>query len=110
MVSLHTLILVSVVVFATAVVAGLTAVGVQALTLWRTFRALRKRLDAGISETSGRISRMEEQLAAAAAHAGELEHARVRLQESLTFALVLVRALSGAWSLVGRARDIVPSK
>ena len=84
--------------------------GLRALSLWRAFRHLRRRLDAGLGELTDRIAAGERRLAAAGAGAAQLDRSRVGLQTSVSRALVLARAAGDAASLIGRVRGFYPSK
>jgi hypothetical protein len=107
---LRTLILVSLLVFVAALLAGGVLAGLRALSLWRTFRRFRRRLDAELGELSVRLSRAEKRLAGLSAQAAVLDDARVRLQDSLATAATLARASAEAWALVSRVRALIPSK
>ncbi len=107
---MHVLVLVAIAVFVVAIVAGLAVVGLRALALWRAARTFQKRLTAEIDAATARAAEIEQRLAAPASGAGELETASRRLQQSLGDLLILARAFSGAWAVVGRARAVLPSK
>jgi len=97
-------------VFAVSVIAGVAVAGLRALSLWRALRHFRHRLDAGLGELTARIVGTESRLGAADGRAKELDSSRVSLQDSVTRALVLARAASDAYALVGRVRGFYPSK
>jgi hypothetical protein len=106
MTSLHTLVLVSLLVALLAVVAGLVLLAVRALTLWRVFRRFRRRLDSELAMLTLRLGRTGERLEDAGRRAARLEDARARLQDSLSTARVLVRAAGEAWALASRLRAV----
>ncbi len=107
---LRTLILVSLLVFVAALLAGGLLAGLRALAFWRTFRRFRRRLDAELGELSFRLSHTEKRLTGLSAQAAVLDDARLRLQDSLATAAILTRASAEAWALVSRVRGLMPSK
>ena len=110
MVALHTLVFVAVAVFALALLAGLGAVCVRALALWRSVRRLRRSLGSELEQTSRSLAGTEARLAAVGAHAKRLEESRERLSATLADARVLLAAAQEAWALVARVRALVPGR
>jgi hypothetical protein len=110
MTSLHHLVLISVLVFAAAVLAGLAAAVVKGLEAWRAYRRFRRRTAAKLAETAALISRIEARAGSAAESAARLDRARTSLQESLATFAVVTGGAREAWSLVGRMRGVVPRK
>ncbi len=107
---MHHLVLISLVVFVVALVAGLAAVAVQGLALWRAFRRVRRTVLGRLGELADELGRLERRSTDAATTAARLDHARARLQESLSTAAILSAAAGQAWSVVGRIRSVVPRK
>ena len=110
MARLHVLILLSLLFFALAVIAGLIVAGLRALALWQTLRRSRRRLDRELAELTRRLGRTEQRLAGANEQAVQLDRARLALQDSVATALVLARAAGEASALAGRMRAVFPSK
>lgn len=108
--SLHTLLLVSLLVAVLPVVAGLVLLVLRALALWRVFRRFRRRLDSELAMLSLRLGRTGERLEEAGRRAARLEEARSRLQDSLSTARVLVSAAGEAWALASRLRAVFAGK
>jgi len=107
---LHTLILVSVLIFVAALVTGGVLAGLRALSFWRTFRRFRRRVDSELGDLTLRLARAESRLADVNRQAAAFDGARLRLQDSLATAALLARASAEAWSLVSRMRAVLPSK
>jgi hypothetical protein len=97
-------------VFGAAVLGGLVAAALAGLAAWRAFRRFRKGTAMAMLEMTRRLAEAEARLAGAAAKAGELERARVRLQASLSTAAILASAAGEAWEIYGRTRGIIPRK
>jgi hypothetical protein len=110
MVVLHTLILVSVVVFVVSVATGFVVACLRALALWRSFRRFRRAIDRELSRLTARLAQTERELARAGEASGEANDARLRLQHSLATAAVLARGAGEAWALVVRMRALRPAK
>jgi hypothetical protein len=110
MLVLHTLILVSVVVFVVSVATGLVVACLRALALWRSFRRFRRAIDRELARLTARLAQTERELERAGEGAREVNDARVRLQASLATASVLLRGAGEAWALVARMRALRPAK
>jgi chromosome segregation ATPase len=110
MLVLHTLILVSMVVFVVSVATGLVVVCMRALALWRSFRRFRRAIDRELSRLTARLAQTERELERAGEGVREANDARVRLQASLAAAAALLRGAGEAWSLVARMRALRPAK
>jgi hypothetical protein len=107
---LPTFVLVSLLVFLAAIVAGLLILALRALALWRTLRLVRETLAAAAALTTGRFAETERRLGEASALAPELARAATRLQGSTGQALALLRAATATFALLGHARALLPSK
>lgn len=107
---LHALLLASVAVFVVSILGSAAAAGVRGLRLWRTFRGFQRNLELALADATRRLDEVEPRLAGASTRATELERSLARLQSGLKEATTLLRAVTEAWSLVGRALAFLPSK
>jgi hypothetical protein len=88
----------------------LVLTGLSALALWRALGQTRRRLESAAAETTQRLTSTERRLAAAAERAGAVDRSRIRLQNGMSQAAVLARALGEAWGMVGRVLAFLPGK
>jgi biopolymer transport protein ExbB/TolQ len=106
----HHAVLIGLIVFGVAVAFGLALVAVRALAAWRKFRRFRRTVLGRLGEISAELTKLEKRGTKAAESAARLDAARARLEASLKSASVLAGAAGETWSLIGRARGIVPTK
>jgi hypothetical protein len=104
------LVLISLIVFVAAPVAGLALAGVQGLGAWRAFRSFKRSTGVLVGETTARLAGIELRTEAAARRAAELDRARERLQASLAGAAVLSEGAGEAFAAFRRVRRLLPSK
>ena len=90
--------------------AGTVILGLRALEAWRAFRSLRRSIGRGLGDLTARVTGVERRLAHLGDNAAKLDHARRRLERSLSTAAVLADALGEARSAVGGIRALVPRK
>jgi hypothetical protein len=104
----HHLVAISLLVFAVLVVAGTVLAGVRGLAAWRALKSFRRTTGEGMLVTAELIERLEARTAASAGRAERIGRAQAQLQESLAEAAVIGEAAGEVWTLVQRARLVVP--
>jgi hypothetical protein len=97
-------------VLVVAVGASSVILGLRAFAAWRAFRSLRRTVGRGVGELSRRVSGVETRLTHLGENAAKLEHARRRLERSLSTAAVLADAAGEARASLRWIRAVVPRK
>ena len=105
---MHHLVAISLLVFAVAALTGLALAAVRALAAWRALKSFKRTTGEGMLRTAELIEKLEARTAASAGRAERLARARAQLQQSLAEAAVIGEAADEVWTLVQRARLVVP--
>jgi len=104
----HHLVAIALLVFAVLVVAGALLAGVRGLAAWRALKSFKRTTGEGMLVTAELIERLEARTGASAGRAERIGRAQAQLQASLAEAAVIGEAASEAWTLVQRARLVIP--
>ncbi len=92
---------IALVVFFVAVVAGLSVAGVRGLALWRTFKGFRRTVLAEMDDLNRRVAVLQRRADALPAKTGRLGEARVSLQQSVAEVRVIA---DGFWEAAAKVR------
>jgi hypothetical protein len=102
-----TYLLIALIVFAVAVIAGLVLAGIRGLDLRRAFKRFRKTVLAGMDDLNRRAAVLQRRADALPAKAQRLEDARASLEHSIAEARVIAGAFGEVAAVYRAARILV---
>ena len=104
---MSTYVVIGLVVFFVALVAGIALAAVRGLVAWRALKRFRRTVLAGMDELNRRVNVLQKRADALPAKAERLEEARASLEQSLAEARVIANAFGEAAAMVRAARILV---
>jgi hypothetical protein len=104
----HHLVAISLLVFAVAAVVGIALAAVRGLAAWRALKRFKRTTGEGMLRTAELIEKLEARAGASTGRAERLASAQAQLQQSLAEAAVIGEAADEVWTLVQRARLVLP--
>ncbi len=104
---MSTYVVIGLVVFFVAPVAGIALAAVRGLAAWRALKRFRRTVLAGMDELNRRVVALEKRADTLPANAERLEEARASLEQSLAEARVIANAFGEAAAMVRAARILV---
>ena len=107
---MHHLLLLSLIFFAVALVAGLALAAWHGWVAWRTLRRFQQTTGPSMLDVERRVSQLEERMAGVASGTERIDTARAQLEESLAAAKVIAGGAREVWATFRLVRSFVPSK
>ena len=104
---MSTYVVIGLVVFFVALVAGIALAAVRGLVAWRALKRFRRTVLAGMDELNRRVVALQKRADTLPAKAERLEEARASLEQSLAEARVIANAFGEAAAMVRAARILV---
>ena len=104
---MSTYVVIGLVVFFVAPVAGIALAAVRGLAAWRALKRFRRAVLAGMDELNRRVVALEKRADTLPAKAERLDEARASLAQSLAEARVIANAFGEAAAMVRAARILV---
>ena len=104
---MSTYVVIGLVVFFVAPVAGIALAAVRGLVAWRELKRFRRTVLAGMDGLNRRVSVLQKRADALPANAERLGEARASLEQSLAEARVIANAFGEAAAMVRAARILV---
>jgi hypothetical protein len=106
----HHLVLLSLIFFVVAFLAGLALAGWRGFVVWRTLRRYQRTTQVSMLQVATLVSQLELRAAGVAGRASRIEGAVAQLEGSLASAKVIGGGARELWTMVRLVRAFVPTK